>query len=185
MPNSIHSLLMMMSITTRPKTSPGLPSFSLLRCLIMSLESKHHIWPSSGPFIRVSITFYFQELFILIANLRIQIETFFHIKLELDNYPTFYYFNYIFSLLYSSLKVDEIKRRNEKLSSDTVNEKVPNNAKNFNENGIIEIIVHPVFNAINQLFKQSPSSIKSLMDVALSQSDSNGFNSKTVTMRLE
>ena len=79
MPNSIHSLLMMMSITTRPKTSPGLPSFTLLRCLIMSLESKHHIWPSSGPFIRVSITFYFQELFILIANLRIQIETFFHI----------------------------------------------------------------------------------------------------------
>ena len=48
------------------------------------------------------------------------------------------------------------------------------------------MIVHPVFNAINQLFKQSPSSIKSLMDVAsLSQSDSNGFNSKTVTMRLE
>ena len=37
----------------------------------------------------------------------------------------------------------------------------------------LEIIVHPVFNAINQLFKQSPSSIKSLMDVALSQSDSN------------
>ena len=55
----------------------------------------------------------------------------------------------------------------------TVNEKVPNDANNFNENGIIEIIVHPVFNAINQLFKQSPSSIKSLMDVALSQSDSN------------
>ena len=79
MPNSIHSLLMMMSITTRPKTSPGLPSFTLLRCLIMSLESKHHIWPGSGPFIRVSIAFYFQELFILIANLRIQIETFFHI----------------------------------------------------------------------------------------------------------
>ena len=49
----------------------------------------------------------------------------------------------------------------------------------------LEIIVHPVFNAINQLFKQSPSSIKSLMDVALSQSDSNGFNSKTVMMRLE
>ena len=79
MPNSIHSLLMMMSITTRPKTSLGLPSFTLLRCLIMSLESKHHIWPGSGPFIRVSIAFYFQELFILIANLRIQIETFFHI----------------------------------------------------------------------------------------------------------
>ena len=59
------------------------------------------------------------------------------------------------------------------LSSDTVNEKFPKNAHNFNENGIIEIIVHPVFNAINQLFKQSPSSIKSLMDVALSQSDSN------------
>ena len=55
----------------------------------------------------------------------------------------------------------------------TVTEKVPNDANNFNENGIIEIFVHPVFNAINQLFKQSPSSIKSLMDVALSQSDSN------------
>ena len=119
MPNSIHSLLMMMSITTRPKTSPGLPSFSLLRCLIMSLESKHHIWPSSGPFIRVSITFYFQELFILIANLRIQIETFFHIKLELDNYPTFYYFNYIFSLLYSSLKVHRWNQKKEKEECNT------------------------------------------------------------------
>ena len=29
-------------------------------------------------------------LLILIANLRIQIETFFHIKLELDNYLTFF-----------------------------------------------------------------------------------------------
>ena len=90
-------------------------------------------------------------------------------------YPTIYYLSCIFfSFLYSSLKVDEIERRNVVLYSDTVNEKVPNDdANNFNENGIIEIFVHPVFNAINQLFKQSPSSIKSLMDVALSQSDSN------------